>query len=66
VTIHREGSIVPESDIYEVIHHDQHAQRHQVTCIKGRRFPPCRKCGENVEFRLIKAAIHIEDHHLLQ
>ena len=59
---HRVGSKVPESGVYEVIHDDNHAQRHEVTCIEGKRFPPCRTCGENVEFRLVRAANHIEGH----
>jgi hypothetical protein len=59
---HREGSHVPQSGIYEVIHQDNHAQRHEVTCVKGKRFPPCRTCRKDVEFRLVRAAIHIESH----
>ncbi len=64
MTTHREGSLVPESGIYEVIHdknkHD--VQKHEVTCIKGRRFPPCRGGGEDVQFRPVRIAIHIGDH----
>jgi len=64
MTTHREGSLVPESGIYEVIHdkkrHD--VQRHEVTCIEGNRFPPCRGCGKSVEFRAVRTAIHIADH----
>jgi hypothetical protein len=62
---HRVGSIVPYSGIYDVIHHDGHAQKHQVTCIAGRRFPPCRTCREGVSFRLSgEPSIHIEKHQL--
>ena len=61
-TTHKVGSKVPESGVYEVIHRNNHAQRHEVTCIEGKRFPPCRSCGEDVEFRLVRAAIHIEHH----
>jgi hypothetical protein len=64
MTTHREGSLVPESGVYEVIHdkkqHD--VQRHEVTCIKGKRFPPCRGCGKDVEFRAVRIALHIGDH----
>lgn len=63
---HRVGSIVPESGIYDVIHEKGHAQKHQVTCIEGRRFPPCRTCGDDVVFRLSRAATHIEGHHLFE
>jgi hypothetical protein len=63
---HRVGSIVPEPGIYDVIHDKSHAQKHQVTCIEGRRFPPCRTCGEEVQFRLFRSATHIDEHHLLK
>lgn len=66
MTVHREGSVVPESGIYDVIHDNQHAQRRQVTCIKGNRFPPCRTCNKDLEYRLVKAAIHIADHPMLR
>lgn len=59
---HRVGSTVPYSGIYDVIHDKNHAQRHQVTCIAGNRFPPCRTCSKGVQFRLVKDAIHIESH----
>jgi len=64
MTTHRQGSLVPASGVYEVIHDkNQHnVQRHEVTCIEGRKFPPCRGCGKNVEFRAVKLATHIEDH----
>jgi len=63
MTTHRQGSIVPESGVYEVVHHEKHdVQRHEVTCIKGKRFPPCSGCGEDAEFRPVRLAIHIEDH----
>ncbi len=64
MTIHREGSLVPESGIYEVVHHNEKhdVQRHEVTCLKGKRFPPCRECGKDVEFRPVRLAAHIEDH----
>jgi hypothetical protein len=61
-TKYRVGIKVPESGVYEVIHRDTHMQKHEVTCIKGTPFPPCRKCGKDVEFRLVHAAIHIERH----
>jgi len=37
------GQIVPESGIYRITHDPQHADMpHEVTVIKGRRFPTCR------------------------
>ena len=56
------GSKAPESGIYAVIHRNKHKKRHEVTCIKGAPFPPCRNCGKDVEFRLVHAAVHIERH----
>ena len=69
MTIHRQGSIVPESGIYDVIHceqHKPHDRKHQVTCIEGKRFPPCRDCGTDVQYQLFRGAIHIADHPLLR
>jgi hypothetical protein len=59
---HRVGSIVPKSGIYDVLHDKSHPLKHQVTCIAGKKFPPCHSCGKGVEFRLVKDAIHIGDH----
>ena len=37
------GEIVPQSGIYTITHHSAHADMpHEVTVIKGRRFPTCR------------------------
>ena len=55
------GDEVPTSGIYDVLHDKNHVQRHQVTCIKGYKFPPCRGCGDKVVFRLAKAALHIKE-----
>lgn len=53
------GDKVPHSGIYDVLHDKHHPQKHQVTCIFGRTFPPCRGCGHNVQFRLSVKALHI-------
>jgi hypothetical protein len=55
------GGKVPHSGIYTVTHDPGHAREHEVTCIKGRKFPPCRNC-KGVRFELRKAATHVEDH----
>ena len=55
------GEKVPDSGIYAVTHDPGHAREHEVTCIKGRKFPPCRNC-KGARFELKKAAIHVEDH----
>ena len=53
------GDEVPRSGIYKVIHDPEHAQQHEVTCIYGRKFPPCRGC-HHPRFVLVRAAIHID------
>jgi len=55
------GNKVPESGIYTVVHDREHYQAHDVTCIKGRKFPPCRECGDGVQFKLREAAQHIRE-----
>jgi hypothetical protein len=55
------GEKVPHSGIYTVTHDPGHAREHEVTCIKGRKFPRCRNC-KGARFELRKAAIHVEDH----
>lgn len=49
---------VPESGIYTVVHDSAHAEPHDVTCIKGRKFPPCRYC-QNAKFELKMQAVHV-------
>jgi YjzC-like protein len=42
---YRPGEIVPQSGIYTITHDPEHADMpHEVTMIKGRRFPTCRHC----------------------
>ena len=53
------GEAVPHSGIYRVIHDPEHAQEHEVTCIFGKRFPPCRECDQP-RFVFIRAARYIE------
>jgi len=55
------GQEVPHSGIYLVIHDQAHSQSHEVTCVYGKRFPPCRGC-DHPRFKLVHAAIHIESH----
>jgi hypothetical protein len=58
---HRPGTIVPESGIYTVTHDEGHTQRHDVTCIAGEQFPPCRGC-KHPRFVLKVAAQHVLKH----
>lgn len=53
------GQKVPNSGIYDVIH-DRHRTSHQVTCVFDEPFPPCRKCGAGVRYRLAVKAIHVK------
>lgn len=55
------GQKVPRSGIYAVTH-DLHAERHEVTCVMNESFPPCRACGNQARFVLIRAAHHIGNH----
>jgi hypothetical protein len=53
------GDKVRASGIYRVIHDPEHAQAHEVTCVFGKTFPPCRGC-KHPRYVLVRAAIHIE------
>lgn len=50
-----------KSGIYTVKHNPAHAPDHEVTCVKGRIFPPCRVCG-HVRFVLVKHAPRLQSH----
>jgi hypothetical protein len=53
------GQIVPESGVYQLTHDPVHADMpHEVTVIKGRRFPTCRHC-KGITFELVHAAKHV-------
>lgn len=52
------GGLVPQSGIYSVSH-AAHRLPHEVTLLLGKTFPRCEKCGEQVEFRLVRPAPHI-------
>jgi hypothetical protein len=55
------GQIVPESGVYRITHDPVHAEiPHEVTVIKGRRFPTCRHC-KGVTFELVHAAKHVSE-----
>jgi hypothetical protein len=61
-SIWKPGDTVQQSGIYDVIHDQEHLQRHQVTCVHGEPFPPCNHCSKHVRFRLAVAAIHVGNH----
>lgn len=53
------GEKVPHSGIYRVTHDPAHTEPHEVTCIFGKTFPPCRSC-QHPRFVLVRAAKHVE------
>lgn len=54
-----------KSGIYKVIHDPAHTPEHEVTCVKGKRFPRCRRCG-HPRFVLVQAAHRLETHELFR
>jgi hypothetical protein len=54
------GDDVKKSGIYRVVHDTQHASEHEVTCVYGKKFPPCNHCRQHVRFVLVRAAQHID------
>lgn len=54
------GQSVEASGVYIVLHDRNHAVSHDVTCVRGKPFPPCRGCGRHVRFRAKCLARHIE------
>ncbi len=60
--VYKPGDTVPSSGIYRVTHDPQHAQEHEVACVKGEVFPPCNGCGQHPRFVLTRAAHHIKNH----
>lgn len=57
--VFKPGDTVPHSGIYAVTHDTEHAASHDVTCVYGKKFPPCKGCGEHPRFKLKIAAQHI-------
>ncbi|PYT71297.1 MAG: hypothetical protein DMG41_29620 [Acidobacteria bacterium] len=60
--IFKPGDEVSRSGIYQVIHANQHAKPHEVTCVYSDRFPPCRDCRQDVRFVLMRGAQHVASH----
>lgn len=58
--VYKPGDKVPRSGIYKVTHDPRHAAEHEVTCVYGKRFPPCNHCGDHPRFTLVKYAKHVE------
>jgi hypothetical protein len=52
---------VPQSGVYTITHDSVHTDTsHEVTVIKGRRFPTCRHC-KGVRFELVHAAKRVSE-----
>jgi hypothetical protein len=64
--IFKPGDTVEASGIYKVTHDTRHAEEHEVTCVYGKKFPPCNHCGHKVRFVLVRPAKHIEKHDLFK
>ncbi len=47
------GAVIPESGIYRV-EHSSHRLPHEVTLLKGEKFPKCQKCSDAVTFKLVR------------
>jgi hypothetical protein len=58
--VFKPGDEVPHSGIYRVIHDTYHREEHEVTCVYGKKFPPCNHCGSHPRFVLLRMAQHIE------
>jgi hypothetical protein len=59
-TEYKPGDKVERSGIYRVVHDDDHTQEHEVTCVFGKKFPPCNHCGNHPRFVLVRGAQHID------
>ena len=49
---YRTGLAIPSSGIY-LVRHKQHRLPHEVTLLKGEKFPRCAKCQDAVQFELL-------------
>jgi hypothetical protein len=58
---YRPGDEILASGIYQVTHDLPHAGPHEVICIQGKVFPPCRGC-DHPRFTFLRAWCRIEDH----
>jgi len=58
------GATIPSSGIYSAVHKGHGKDAHEVTCLRGKKFPACRECGANVGFFLVRKAKHVRSHEL--
>lgn len=57
---HKSGDDVITPGVYRVVHGAHHASEYEVTCVLGKKFPPCHYCGQDVQFLLARPAQNIE------
>jgi len=55
---YKPGDTVPTSGIYRVTHDPAHRQPHEITCVAGKTFPPCRDC-HHPRYVLVRPAVHV-------
>ena len=48
------GAVIPNNGIYRVFH-SAHRLPHEVTLLKGAKFPKCQQCADAVTFELVRA-----------
>jgi hypothetical protein len=60
--VFKPGDECKRSGVYRVLHDPSHADEHEVSCMFGRKFPPCNRCGDYVRFVLEHGAIFIGSH----
>jgi hypothetical protein len=53
------GDEVPDSGIYRVIHDPRHTAEREVTCVRGKEFPPYGTC-KHPRFVLVRVTEHID------
>ncbi len=58
------GATIPNSGIYSASHTGHPKPDHEVTCIRGKKFPACRECGAKAAFVLVHKAKSVRHHEL--
>ena len=58
VTPFKPGEVAKQSGVYRVDHR-RHRESHEVTALRGERFPSCGGCTSGVTYTLIRSAAHI-------
>ena len=53
------GTLVEESGIYEICHVDE--PRVTVLLLRNTFFPSCKRCGDDVRYKLVQAVPHISE-----